>query len=166
MSSIPLAAALSSKMMFLIASNSGIGALASAVNMSYDDSKLDTIEHKPLVGEECSFQASSNTRRDSAADTGILGSCTDPNHICVEAKQSSMGGRCTIVNLQRELQTTCTMKCDGVDACGGGTDMNIIGDRSCCGYRACYGITGAHPTDTKVLTCSISCCSNTSSIAV
>jgi hypothetical protein len=149
-SSIPLAMAVSSsKIMLFVGSNSGLAALASAVDMAYENS-LDTIDHKPPVGEECSFEASSRPHGKGVADTGILRSCTDPRHMCVEDKQSSLGGRCTFMaNVQRELQTTCATKCDGTDACGGGTDPNIIGDRSCCGVKACYGITGTQQSKSR-----------------
>jgi hypothetical protein len=46
----------------------------------------------------------------------------------------------------RELQNTpvCAVKCTGTDACdgSGGLDPNNIGVGSCCGYRACFGVSG------------------------
>jgi hypothetical protein len=148
-SSIPLAMAVSSsKIMLFVGSNSGLPALASAVDMAYENS-LDTIDHKPPVGEECSFEASSRHHGKGIADTGILGSCSDPHHVCVEDKQSSLGGRCLMDKVQRELQTTCTTKCEGTDACGGGTDPSIIDNRSCCGFKACFGITGTQQSKSR-----------------
>lgn len=130
-----------SRVLFTIISNSEV---ATAVNSAYGNaSTSDNFDRsKPyLLGRECSFVVSSNLR--NGADTGVLGCETD--YICVEDKKSSLGGSCiSISKLHRGMKDTpaCDTKCTGEDACGGGTDPNIVGDRSCCGYRACYGITG------------------------
>lgn len=60
---------------------------------------------------------------------------------------SSLGGRCgpkAMANRRMQEAYECApgTKCQGIDACGGGTDPNIVAVGSCCGYNACYGISG------------------------
>jgi hypothetical protein len=119
--------------------------VASAVDVSYENETSNAHRNESsLLGEECRFVISSRLRGYDA-DTGIL-ECSNPNHICVEDESSSLGGRCALVRMNhRELQTSntpaCTMKCTGFEACGGGTDISKIAGGSCCGYKACFGIT-------------------------
>jgi hypothetical protein len=94
--------------------------------------------------KECDF-VSSFKLRGSDADAGILG-CTNPEYVCVEDGRSSLGGRCVPdVFDHRRLQYSkpaCTTKYTGVDACGGGTNVNLVAAGLCCGEKACFGITG------------------------
>jgi hypothetical protein len=83
--------------------------------------------------------------RGQPADPGILG-CSDPDYICVEDELSSLGGRCAPRAVAgRELQHTppCTSKCSD-NGCTGLSQavINNIGANSCCGEKACVGITG------------------------
>eukprot|EP00804_Cyclotella_cryptica_P000242 CCRYP_010191-RB/>CCRYP_010191-RB protein AED:0.13 eAED:0.13 QI:240/1/1/1/0.9/0.80/21/698/524 len=95
------------------------------------------------VGEECSFGTSSNLRGVDA-DVGILSGCSDPDFVCVEDFTSDLGGRCApITAKQRKLQTACT-KCTPASACEGLSQAfieNKIGEGSCCGEKACAGVS-------------------------
>ena len=60
----------------------------------------------------------------------------------MEDDRSSLGGHCVSVEMhERELQTTCT-KCDNGGCNGLSQDFieNNIGDGSCCGSGACFGV--------------------------
>jgi hypothetical protein len=121
-------------------------AVASAVDMAFE-SKTEHLDANTSIfhNKECSFVTSFKLRG-QPADSGILG-CSDPDYICVEDELSSLGGRCAPRAVAgRELQNTpaCTSKCTGTDACKGVPPAVLanIGANSCCGYKACQGITG------------------------
>ena len=142
-SSLSITAAFAaSQTLFLSASSS---AAASVVDISYEnEAKQLDYSKSASVGQECSF--SNSYLKGTGADTGILG-CSDPEYVCVEDALSSLGGRCAPASVvHRELQNTpaCTAKCTGADACdgSGGLDPSNIGVGSCCGYRACFGVSG------------------------
>ena len=96
------------------------------------------------ASEECFF-AKRSYLRDNAVDVGILQACSDPGYVCIEDSTSSLGGICILDEMvERELQTTCT-KCTPASACAGLSATfiaNNIGAGSCCGDKACQGITG------------------------
>jgi hypothetical protein len=122
-------------------------AAVSAVDITYAQ-PLEARQANTSLGEECSFVKSPQLRG-YAVDAGIL-ECADPDHMCVEDKYSSLGGRCALIaSSRRGLQTSntppCTSKCTGTEACLGLSASfiaNNIAEGSCCGYRACAGISG------------------------
>jgi hypothetical protein len=131
-------------------------AVAKSVNVAYENqSQKQNTNESTYADEECLFVSSFNSRKVNA-DVGILLSCSDPEHICIEDRKSSLGGRCvSIESERRELQSTptCTAKCTGELACEGLSQdfvNNNIGAGSCCGYKACVGVSGEH----LLLTCS------------
>lgn len=95
------------------------------------------------VGEECFYRMSANSIGVDA-DIGILSGCSDSDLVCVEDLQSALGGRCASpTEKQRQLQITCT-KCTPSSACEGLDPTfieNNIGDGSCCGEKACVGVS-------------------------
>jgi hypothetical protein len=122
-------------------------AMASIINVAYDDEVKKRTSESYLTDEECSFVASFNLHGVGVAtDTGIL--CSDHEQVCVEDATSSLGGRCASVtsDASRKLKgTTCTTKCTPASACEGLTQTFIstkIGDGSCCGEKACVGLSG------------------------
>ena len=132
--------------------------MASAVGVAYQTHNKTTDDNHSVsrsLGEECSFVSSGlrKNKNHNKADTGILGCTVD--HICVEGSRSYLGGRCIPVDtahqdLHRDLYSgtddddSCT-KCAGRAACKGLTQDfidNNIGEGSCCGKGACYGLSG------------------------
>ena len=92
--------------------------------------------------EECHFATSFSLRRVNV-DVGILYACSDPDHVCVEDILSSVGGRC-VPNRKLKTTTTCDTKCTPASACEGlSQDFidNNIGLGSCCGDKACVGVS-------------------------
>lgn len=140
-SSLSLTAAFaSSQTLFSPASSS---AVTTVVDIAYESESnhLDYVKSSSL-GEECLF-SKSYYLKGGIADTGILG-CSDPEYVCIEDSLSSLGGRCAPPAVaHRELQKTppCTVKCTGTDACLG-VDQSKVGVGSCCGYKACAGVSG------------------------
>ncbi len=139
-SSLSLTVALAaSQTLFLSASSL---ADASVLDISYENeaNQLDYNKSSSL-GQECSF--STSYLKGTGADTGILG-CGEPEYVCVEDALSTLGGRCApAAEVHRKLfNTTCTVKCTGDRACNGSLDPSRIGNGSCCGYSACFGVSG------------------------
>lgn len=125
-------------------------AAVSAIDTSYEaqvQAQPADVTQGATLGEECSFVKSPQLR--GGADAGIL-ECAELEQMCVEDKYSSLGGRCALIaSSRRGLQTSntpaCISKCTGVDACSGLSASFIadnIADGSCCGFRACKGISG------------------------
>ena len=122
-------------------------AMASAIDAAYENKIVEQAAdvRTRSLGEECSFASSG--LRGNDADTGILGCGMD--FVCVEDSRSSLGGICVSAAADmkhRDLQNTaaCTTKCTGTDAC---TDteqaiIDSIPDGSCCGEKACFGLSG------------------------
>lgn len=123
-------------------------AVANIVNVAYESQFQNQTNELHSIEEECSFTASVSLRGGDA-DTGILSSCSNPEHVCVEDVSSSRGGRCAlVVSEKRRLQTgACETKCTPDSACEGlSQDFidNNIGERSCCGEYACVGVSGSY----------------------
>eukprot|EP00804_Cyclotella_cryptica_P023804 CCRYP_011174-RA/>CCRYP_011174-RA protein AED:0.07 eAED:0.07 QI:298/1/1/1/0.75/0.6/5/629/205 len=137
-------------------------ALASTVNAGIESPIWPREKHpvrrmpSPVNGKECSFEVKPSSTINELiyqkADLGILEECGDAEHICVEDKGSSLGGRCvrpreagrTILNhtavdeVERELQCE---KCVGQRACYY-TDPSKVACGSCIGTFTCYGFFG------------------------
>lgn len=140
-SSLSITAAFAaSHTLFRFASSS---AVATVVDTAYEGEAKQLDDKSFSLGKECLF-SNSYYAEGGRADTGILG-CSDPQYVCVEDSLSSLGGRCApAVMAHRELQSTydCLEKCTGIDACNGSLDPIYIGYGSCCGYKACFGVSG------------------------
>jgi hypothetical protein len=134
------AAMAASQALLHIESTSAIAIVDAAYNSESQKHLIDS----HLAKDECSFVASFNLRG-ADADTGILSSCSDPEQVCVEDVTSSLGGRCAfIASGSRRLGTTCTTKCTPASACTGLSQdfiNNRIGKGSCCGDKACVGMS-------------------------
>lgn len=139
-SSISLTAAFAASQTLFLSASSLAAASVLDISSENEAKQLD-YSKSSSVGQECSF--SNSYLKGTGADTGILG-CGEPEYICVEDALSSLGGRCAPANvIHRKLfNTTCTAKCTGDSACDGSLDPINIGDGSCCGYKACYGVSG------------------------
>lgn len=101
---------------------------------------------KTYISDECSFTKPPDDNRFTVnSDLGVL-DCANPNYVCVQDANSSLGGRCTLrldhtySTDERELQTC--VKCQGTDACKGLAQAVIdkIACGSCIGTKACEGL--------------------------
>jgi hypothetical protein len=148
--------------MRLVTSSTSLAASQALIRSSYNSAIASDVDHaynlevkqsetRNSLSIECSFVVSSSLRGDNI-DAGIL-KCSDPNYICVEDVNSSLGGRCVaaIATKQRMLQNTpnpCT-RCYG-GGCDGLSDefiTNNVGEGSCCGAYACVGATSKYSSN-------------------